>query len=202
MQKREFALKSVAADAEGRFSGWASTYHNEDHSGDVVMPGAFTNTIRENNGVIRILAQHDRGDVIGLARLTDRPAEGLWIDGQLELALASARDAYVRLRGGLIDSLSIGYVTRKERFDAKRGVRELLDIDLLEVSLVTFPANAHARVVSVKRDTNGELTSMLTALRNLRQSTEAEMASDALKHFNERLTRSELLAGCGRYFTL
>jgi HK97 family phage prohead protease len=150
LERRTFRLSEAKAkgDEAGKFTGKASVYGVVDSYGDVVMPGAFTKTLAENGGRIKVLSQHNANDVIGLATLADSPDALLVTEGALELELQSARDAYVRLKGGLIDGISIGYVTRDAEW--KGGNRLLTDIELWEVSLVTFPANPYALVSGVK----------------------------------------------------
>ena len=138
-------------DEEGWFAGRASVYGVLDAHGDVVMPGAFTETIAANGGVIKILSQHDPANVVGKARLIDK-SDGLWVEGKLVLALPDAYEAYLRLRNGLIDSMSIGYSVPDGGAKFVGGVRQLSKIDLWEVSLVTFPANDQARITEVKND--------------------------------------------------
>ena len=145
----EFEIKS-ADDATGEFEGLASVYGNEDSQGDVVMPGAFDNTIRARGGKVVILSQHDPGESLGIGTLADAP-KGLRIRGRLHLALSKAREEYERTKAGLITGLSVGYTTVRERMN-RLGQRELLEIDLWEVSLVTFPSNPLARIESVKGD--------------------------------------------------
>lgn len=149
LEYRSFLLNDAKAkDEPGKFTGKASVYGVIDSYGDVVMPGAFTKTLAEKGNEIVVLSQHDQTNAIGIARLSDSSDALLITDGRLELELASARDEYVRLKSGLITGISIGYVTRDARFE--QGVRQLTDIDLWEVSLVTFPANDFARVTDVK----------------------------------------------------
>lgn len=141
-------LKTLTDDqTPGRFTGRASVYGTVDSYGDVVMPGAFTKTVLEHGGRIVICSQHDPSRTIGIGELSDE-VDGLHITGTLLLDLQEARDEYARLKAGLISGLSIGYETIKEKFES--GVRQLQEVRLWEVSLVTFPANAHARVTGVK----------------------------------------------------
>jgi uncharacterized protein len=146
-------LDFKAGEKDGTFAGWASVYDEVDHHGDKVMRGAYTKTIAANRGTIKILNQHDPSDVIGTGVLTDK-SYGLWLEGQLVLDLPSARDAYTRLKNGLIDAMSIGYVVKRDKFAS--GARELHEIDLFEVSLVTFPACDPARIESVKSQSTDE----------------------------------------------
>jgi len=147
----DLAGEVKAGSKPGSFKGRASVYGVTDSYGDVVRPGAFTASLAERGNEIVVLSQHDPSNAIGKATLTDS-AEALLVEGQLELALPTARDAYTRLKSGLITGISIGYVTRDARFE--HGVRQLTDIELWEISLVTFPANDAARVTSVKHRTD------------------------------------------------
>jgi HK97 family phage prohead protease len=153
LEYRSVPLVDVKASGEpGQFSGRASVYGVVDSYGDVVMPGAFTKTLQKSNNRIKVLAQHNPDDVIGLATLEDS-ADALMASGSLVLELQSAKDMYTRLTNGLIDGISIGYVTENASLD-KNGLRQLNEISLWEISLVTFPANDFARVTDVKSAAN------------------------------------------------
>lgn len=131
----------------GEFAGRASVYGVVDSYGDVVMPGAFTASLAELGGRIKVLNQHNPMDAIGIATLSDTDT-ALVAEGSLVLDLQSAKDAHTRLKHGLIDGISIGYEVKKDGYD--KGVRQLHEIKLWEISLVTFPANQFARVTDVK----------------------------------------------------
>jgi uncharacterized protein len=146
--KKDFKFELKADGAEGVFSGKASVYGVVDSYNDVVMPGAFAKSLAESGNVVPVLNQHNTSDPIGLATLADSPDALLVQQGVLELGLQSARDAYLRAQKGLVTGISIGYDTIREEY--KGSIRQLTEIKLWEVSLVTFPANAYARVTSVK----------------------------------------------------
>jgi len=150
-----FECKSLKED--GTFVGLASTYGNVDSYGDVVEPGAFRKTIRENGKQIIITWQHDYREPIGLGTLKDTK-QGLEITGKLELELPNAKTAYIRLKKGLVRGLSIGFTTVKavEPEDSEDGYRHLKEIKLWEVALVTFPANERAQVTDVKSELDNE----------------------------------------------
>jgi HK97 family phage prohead protease len=128
--------------------------------------------------MIKILAQHDPTDVIGVGVLRDT-ADALWLDGRLELGLQSARDAQLRLKGGLIDGLSIGYSVADGGSYLKNGVRYLTDVDLWEVSLVTFPANEEARITQVKE--RGAAAAARRLLDDLRKFNQGQRALAAIR---------------------
>lgn len=147
-----FAVKD-ASGVQGRFTGRASVYGVVDSYNDVVMPGAFVNTLKAAGGQIVVLDQHDPTKPIGKAQLTDK-FDGLWAEGQLEMRLPAAKEMAIRLESGLIDGISIGYEVLDEAYSG--GVRQLKEIKLWEISLVTFPANSFARVTDVKQSGDGD----------------------------------------------
>jgi HK97 family phage prohead protease len=192
MDTKSFEFKTREVTPDGKFSGMASVYHVVDSYRDAVMPGAFTKTIAENGSVIRILSQHNPHDVIGLGRLRDE-RDALWVDGQLELELASAKEAYIRLKKGLINGLSIGYETVGEK--SVNGVRQLTEIKLWEVSLVTFPACAPARVTNVKRRGEVDADELLSGMRSLRLEIISEREA---REAAELQTKLDALRAIGR----
>ncbi|MDT8071201.1 MAG: HK97 family phage prohead protease [Terriglobia bacterium] len=142
-----FEIKSIAED--GTFTGMAAVYGNTDLQGDVIEPGAFTRTLKDHNGEIKLLWQHDPSKPLGKGKITDTSA-GLQIEGRLALGITAARDAYESLKAGIVDGLSIGYDVIRQ--NAKDGKRFLKELRLFEVSLVTFPANPLATVTAVKSE--------------------------------------------------
>jgi uncharacterized protein len=165
-----FELKRLSED--GTFTGMAAVYGNVDLGGDVIEPGAFTRTLKDRNGEIKLLYQHDPAQPIGKGKLTDT-ANGLMIEGRLALGISVARDAYEAVKMGIVDGLSIGYdVIRREVKDGKRFLKE---IRLFEVSLVTFPMNELARVSAVKsEESDAELCELSAAIRSLTKSIKRE----------------------------
>lgn len=132
---------------EGTFSGVASVYGAVDLGNDVVEKGAFTKTIRERKGKVKILWQHEIKSPIGSGTLRDTP-EGLVVDGELAMDVQQAREAHSLMKKGILDGLSIGFETVKDAIT--EGVRHLKELKLWEVSVVTFPMQLDARVTDVK----------------------------------------------------
>lgn len=128
--------------------GYASVFGLRDQGGDVVLPGAYAASLarmaREGRRV-KMLWQHDPGRPIGLWDEVREDAVGLRVKGRLLTDLAQGREAAALLAAGAIDGLSIGYRTVRAERDAK-GQRMLAELDLWEVSLVTFPMQVEARV--------------------------------------------------------
>jgi HK97 family phage prohead protease len=144
--ERDFAFEVKSIDDAGVFTGLASTYGNTDQQNEAVMPGAFTKTLLHSKER-PLLWQHSPHEPIGTVSLSDSPS-GLIARGKLSLDIPQAKNAYTLLRDGVINAMSIGFQTIKS--DVKSGIRQLTELKLFEVSLVTFPANERALVTSVK----------------------------------------------------
>ncbi len=150
----DFDLKQVEAD--GRFQGYAATFGNVDLGGDVIAPGAFTETLLETHGgKVPILDHHNPEQQIGWNLEAFEDSRGLFVVGQLDLNVQSARERHSLMRmarqvGGRT-GLSIGFKTVLWENDFEDpAVRHLIEIQLMEYSLVTFPMNPQAGVTAVK----------------------------------------------------
>lgn len=145
-----FELTELKADGGlMQFSGYASTLGNLDHTGDVIMRGAFDATL-ESGRKRRLLWMHDMAEPIGVEqslKVDDKGLFGTWKLSKTTRGL----DAYELLKDGAVDSLSIGYMADDFEYD-DAGTRLLKQIDLLEVSLVSIPANDLAVITQVKAD--------------------------------------------------
>jgi len=142
-------LKSAALD--GTFEGYASLFNREDLGRDVILPGAFARslTARGARG-IKLLFQHDPAEPIGHWLDLREDRRGLLATGRLLPEVTRAREVLALMRAGAIDGLSIGFRAVKARREAVTGVRRLLEVDLWEISIVTFPLLPGARVSAFK----------------------------------------------------
>lgn len=151
------ALKARSADQAddgtlGVIEGYGSIFDVEDWYGHVVRKGAFAATLAKAKADGRapaMLWQHRSGEPIGVWDELREDDRGLFVRGRLANT-AQGRDAYTLLGLGALDGLSIGYTASKWAIDEKADILELLEVDLWEVSPVTFPANEQARVTDVK----------------------------------------------------
>lgn len=142
-------LREVTLD--GIFEGYASLFHREDLGRDIVMPGAFAESLTKRGATgIRMLFQHDPNQPIGTWLKIYEDARGLFVRGKLATEVARAREVLSLMRAGAIDGLSIGFRTVKGVRDPRTGVRRLEKIDLWEISVVTFPMLPEARISKVK----------------------------------------------------
>src|SRR5690348_194725 len=139
-------------DADGAVEGYASLFGEVDEARDMVMRGAFAQTLA-SRGMRRIpmLFQHDPSEPVGIWLELREDHRGLFARGRLIPEVARGRELLSLLRAGAIDGLSIGFRTLKARLDPSTRVRRLLAVDLWEISIVTFPLLIGARVSAIKQ---------------------------------------------------
>lgn len=126
--------------------GYASLFGAADRGGDTVEPGAYAASLASGRA-IKMLWQHDPAQPIGVWSEVCEDAKGLFVKGRLLDGVARAKEAAELIRAGAIDGLSIGYRTlRATKNDG--GGRTLKELELWEVSLVTFPMLPSARVAA------------------------------------------------------
>jgi len=148
---RERAPVQVS-ESDGRVEGYASLFGMADHGGDMVMPGAFAASLRRRGPRdIRFLFQHDPAQPIGVWDEIREDRRGLYVRGRLIGGVARAREIAALLRAGALDGLSIGFRTVRADRDPRLRTRRLHEIDLWEISVVTFPMLPGAKVSRIKR---------------------------------------------------
>lgn len=158
-------LEVKSASCEGEFTGYASIYNIVDKFGDVILPGAFRDTLA-NTKQILLLWQHDHKEPIGYFAEIRETVHGLFVKGKLLTELIRAREAYTLIKSGVIDGLSIGFEIDDAFFAG--DVRYIKRVTLWEISLVTFPANRDARVQDVKCKTPQMLAAYAALKRTIR----------------------------------
>ncbi|MGG7565671.1 HK97 family phage prohead protease [Rhodovulum sp. DZ06] len=153
LETKDVAFEQVATVADdGRIEGYASLFGSPDQSGDVVERGAFAKSLdrlRAAGRAVKLLWQHDPAEPMGVWDMVREDDRGLKVRGRLLTETRRGREALALLRAGAIDGLSIGYrAIRSVRGD--HGGRILTEIDLWEVSLVTFPMLPEARAAACR----------------------------------------------------
>jgi uncharacterized protein len=139
------------APGSGVFTGYASLFGRRDSQGDMVMAGAFTKTLKQRGADgIRMLFQHNPAEPVGTWVDLWEDGHGLKVRGRLNREVQRGRELLSLLEAGGLDGLSIGFKTIRARKDRASATRQLLEIDLWEISLVTFPMLDGARVSTVK----------------------------------------------------
>lgn len=150
-ERKRLDLAVSAVEPDGSFSGYASLFDKVDLGKDVVERGAFAASLRIRGAAgIRMLYQHDPNEPIGAWTEIREDARGLFVRGRLTREVARAREVLSLMRAGALDGLSIGFRAVRARRDAGSGVRRILEADLWEISVVTFPMLPGARVEAVK----------------------------------------------------
>lgn len=169
--ERKFA-GAVALAGEAEVAGYASVFGVRDQGGDIVEPGAYAASLarlRERGGRVRMLWQHDPAQPIGLWDEVAEDARGLRVKGRLLTEVARAREAAALLTAGAVEGLSIGYRTlRAEKLPG--GGRRLLELDLWEVSLVTFPMLPAARIQAKSAPSEALLAQMRRGIEAARKA--------------------------------
>ena len=172
--ERKFARfgEGLSVSDDAVIEGYASLFGQADQGGDVVQKGAYARSIAalESAGQrVKMLWQHDPAQPIGVWDAVREDARGLWVRGRLLESTQMGREAAALIRAGAIDGLSIGYRTRKAGKNDK-GQRLLSELELWEVSLVTFPMLPSARVAAKGDEPGAEaaLREMAAALRGAR----------------------------------
>lgn len=138
----------VRLEADATIAGYASWFGVEDTGHDVVEPGAYCDSLARMSAEgrrVKMLWQHDPAQVIGVWDEVREDGRGLYVKGRLLPGVEKAREAAELIEAGALDGLSIGYTIRRAAKDS-RGRRLLKELELWEVSLVTFPMLPSARV--------------------------------------------------------
>lgn len=150
---RPFQVKAVEDD--GTIKGYGSVFDVVDWYNEVVVKGAFAKWLASFKAAgqpLPMLWQHKSAEPIGIWKTFAEDDHGLYAEGKLTLEVEKAREARALLKDGAIRGLSIGFDVPDGgySYDSNAGVFLLKEIDLWELSVVTFPANEDAQVESVK----------------------------------------------------
>lgn len=145
------SVSRVAITSDGAIEGYASLFGEVDQARDMVMPGAFAQTLKQRGlRKIPMLFQHDPCEPVGVWLEIAEDFRGLKARGRLIPDVMRAKELLSLIKAGAVDGLSIGYRTVRGQIDPKSRVRRLYQVDLWEISIVTFPLLNGARVSAVK----------------------------------------------------
>lgn len=194
----EFSSEIKAYDDEeedkeyGSFEGYGSVFGNRDLGNDVIEKGAFSKSLkRKKPHMVKLLYQHKSDMPIGVFDEIKEDDHGLYIKGRLALKTQAGAEAYELLKMGALDGLSIGFRVNPEQvsYDKRSRRRYIKEVDLMEVSLVTFPMNPKATVRSVKNVEEMTIREWETGLRDAfsLSRSEAKVAAAAVtKSFGDQ----------------
>jgi uncharacterized protein len=153
--KSEIKAYNESDEEYGTFEGYGSIFNNTDLGNDVVIPGAFSRSLKKTGPKgVKLLYQHKTEMPIGVFEEIEEDSKGLRVRGRLAMKTQGGQEAYELMKMGALDGLSIGFrVSPKgQSYDAKTKRRMIKEVELMEISLVTFPMNPRAKVRSVKAD--------------------------------------------------
>ena len=148
LETKRFAIEELKFEDDTRtVSGFGSVFGNTDSYGDVVLPGAFAESLKARKPAM--LWQHRTDMIPGVWTAAEERKRGLYLEGAFA-DTPLGHEAYTLAKMGAVTGLSIGFSTKKYSVDPKKNTRQLEEVDLYEVSLVTFPANEKATITNVK----------------------------------------------------
>lgn len=193
--ERPFEVKEVGDD--GTFTGYGSVFGELDSYRDIVMPGAFTQSLKEDfadkNRKVPMLWQHNSWAPIGVYIDIHEDAKGLFVKGQCNMDVQQGKECHALMKQGALSGLSIGYTTVTSEWDEANLIRKLHRVNLWEVSPVTFPAGDKARIDTVKSleglASPSELESYLREAYDMSRK-EAAMVISRIKAFTRNVSDS------------
>jgi HK97 family phage prohead protease len=158
----------ISALGRGEFEGYASLFNVADGAGDIVAPGAYARSLKRRPPPrVRLLYQHFAHEPIGVWEEIREDTRGLYVRGRLTEDVTRAREVGELIRDGALDGLSIGFRAIRARRDPRTALRTLLEIELWEISIVTFPLLPGSEVTAIgtKNDTAAAMARATEALR-------------------------------------
>lgn len=182
MDRLEFKA-AFAADETGDFTGKAWDFSSPDRVGDVIEPGAFTELVGKT---LPLLFAHDQAQVLGPVTITGFADNALQVSGKMLVdEVARAREVRSLVKSGAVTGMSIGFITRKA-MPRNGGGRTIQSLDLAEISIVSVPAHAGARLTNIK-----ELP-MTTPAKTVEElAVELKAANDNIALVTKRLETAE-----------
>tara|TARA_R110001583_G_scaffold49594_2_gene155279 strand:+ start:7746 stop:8405 length:660 start_codon:yes stop_codon:yes gene_type:complete len=185
-------FKEIDQDDDGSFEGYASVFNNKDLGNDVIRRGAFLESISERSPKgVKLLYQHKSDEPIGVIDSLEEDSKGLKIKGRLAMGTQKGKEVFELMKMGALDSMSIGYRLKPDgyKYDPKEKRRIIKSVDLMEISLVTFPMNPKAKVTKVKlAEMNPtEIEKYLRDVGGMSVSLAKESAPILYKSFNRQL---------------
>lgn len=191
-ETRSFVFEVRATGEDGTVEGYGSVFGVKDSYDDVIASGAFMKSLSEHKAagtMPAMLWQHHPSEPIGVWSEMVEDSKGLKIKGRLALDTVRGKEAHALLKMGALNGLSIGFVSKAWAYDKETDIRTLTEVDLWEVSLVTFPANGKSRITNVKAV---DVVGMKTIRQAEKALRDAGFTDDAAKAFVAEVKRIAL----------
>lgn len=209
MNHKDFSFEIKTVSEEGVFTGYGSVFGVQDGDDDIVLPGAFADTLAEYKAkgtLPALLWQHNSRTPCGVYTEMKEDETGLYVEGRLALKTQVGAEAYELMQMKAISGLSIGFMTREDAYDQKTNIRTIKKVDLWECSLVTFPCCDEARITTVKaieeitdfKSAESYLRDAGTFSRNESKALIARIKSLALRDAAADEEANRLIAALGR----
>lgn len=146
------SLEIKNIDSYGKFCGYASVFNVKDSYNDIVLPSAFKKTLQKKSikKDIKLLWQHSQDKPIGYFEIIKEDPIGLYVEGKIMLDIQQGMEAYNLIKTKSVSGLSIGYMVKEAEYSKNDSTRLLKEIDLFEISVVTFPANEFSNITFCK----------------------------------------------------
>jgi HK97 family phage prohead protease len=153
-KRLDVALSIKSVSDTGEFEGYGSVFGVKDSQYDIVVRGAFEKSLaawKEKGRMPALLWQHNMNEPIGIYTEMKEDETGLYVKGRLLVDDDPlAKRAHAHMKAGSLSGMSIGYMLNDYDYDGEKDAFILKELDLWEVSLVTFPSNDEARISNVK----------------------------------------------------
>lgn len=153
-----------ASNSEVIITGYASVYNVADHHNDLIVKGAFASVVHQN---IKFLWQHDTKKPIGIITYLSEDDYGLKMEAVINNKVKAGSEAIELIKQGAIDGLSIGFYIKNSVYNDARQ-RVITEAELLEVSIVTFPANQSAKILYITKEQDIEYSTKINELEEKR----------------------------------
>lgn len=152
IEKKISSLEIKSINNLGKFCGYANVFNIKDSYNDIVLPAAFKKTLLLKNCKtdIKMLWQHQVDSPIGYFETIKEDTIGLYVEGQIMLDIEKGLEAYNLVKSKAVSGLSIGYKINDFEYDKRSNTRKLKEIELFEISIVTFPANEYSNITYCK----------------------------------------------------
>ena len=208
---RSFSFEVRAVGENGEIEGYGSVFDVVDSYDDIVAKGAFVKSMNEHRAagtMPAMLWQHNPDNPIGVWTEISEDSVGLKVKGRLAMTTVKGREAYELMKMGAINGLSIGFMSKNWNYDKESDIRTLTEVDLWEISLVTFPANEKSRITSIKsideidvpkdaektlRDagfSKSDATAFVSRVMRMGEARRDSVNLDSVKHAAEKLILS------------
>lgn len=159
MKHKRIGFKADAVNDDGTFTGYGSVFGVLDSYREIVAPGAFAESlqaIKSGGDPLPALWQHDSREPVGGYDSLEEDSTGLKVAGfLLKDEIPRAKEAYALMKRRVVKGLSIGYYVLEDSWNEKDRIRTLQKLELVEISIVTFPANQEALIDAVKSQLAG-----------------------------------------------